>query len=71
MSISHQSAPAGGVINQFAAGTVIIDTDQTYLYYVLGGNKAIRYGIGVVMAHVVWSAVRNVGEWLIGFATRR
>jgi lipoprotein-anchoring transpeptidase ErfK/SrfK len=30
-----------------AAGTVVIDTDQTYLYFVLGDGKAIRYGIGV------------------------
>src|SRR3984957_9652331 len=30
-----------------AAGTVIIDTPNTYLYYVLGNGQAIRYGIGV------------------------
>ena len=30
-----------------AAGTVVIDTAQTYLYYVLGNGRAIRYGIGV------------------------
>src|SRR6187401_2215563 len=30
-----------------APGTVIIDTPHTYLYYVLGGGKAMRYGIGV------------------------
>src|ERR1700722_15226504 len=30
-----------------AAGTVITDTPNTYLYYVLGGGQAIRYGIGV------------------------
>jgi lipoprotein-anchoring transpeptidase ErfK/SrfK len=30
-----------------APGTVIIDTPNTYLYYVLGGGQAIRYGIGV------------------------
>src|SRR5215470_15757138 len=28
-----------------APGTVIIDTPNTYLYYVLGGGQAIRYGI--------------------------
>jgi lipoprotein-anchoring transpeptidase ErfK/SrfK len=27
-----------------APGTVIIDTPNTYLYYVLGGGQAIRYG---------------------------
>src|SRR5688572_24954681 len=30
-----------------AAGTVVIDTANTQLYYVLGNGKAIRYGIGV------------------------
>ena len=30
-----------------APGTVIIDTPHTFLYYVLGNGKAIRYGIGV------------------------
>jgi lipoprotein-anchoring transpeptidase ErfK/SrfK len=30
-----------------AAGTIIIDTPNTYLYLVLGNGKALRYGIGV------------------------
>src|SRR5690349_9593488 len=30
-----------------AVGTIVIDTAQTYLYFVLGQGKAIRYGIGV------------------------
>src|SRR5262245_19238378 len=30
-----------------ASGTVIIDTGHTVLYYVLGGGRAIRYGVGV------------------------
>src|SRR5215470_5946281 len=29
------------------AGTIVIDTPHTYLYLVLGGGKAMRYGIGV------------------------
>ena len=27
-----------------APGTVIVDTPHTYLYFVLGGGRAIRYG---------------------------
>src|SRR4051794_37799509 len=38
-----------------AAGTVIIDTSRTYLYYVLGDGKAIRYGIGVGRVGFTWS----------------
>ncbi|HUD86494.1 MAG TPA: L,D-transpeptidase, partial [Xanthobacteraceae bacterium] len=30
-----------------APGTVIIDTGNTALYYVLGQGRAIRYGVGV------------------------
>ncbi|HEY5131226.1 MAG TPA: L,D-transpeptidase, partial [Bradyrhizobium sp.] len=40
-----------------APGTVIIDTPNTYLYYVLGGGQAIRYGIGVGRDGFTWSGV--------------
>jgi lipoprotein-anchoring transpeptidase ErfK/SrfK len=30
-----------------ASGTIIVDTAHTFLYFVLGGGKALRYGIGV------------------------
>jgi lipoprotein-anchoring transpeptidase ErfK/SrfK len=49
-----------------AAGTVIIDTPNTYLYYVLGGGQAIRYGIGVGRDGFTWSGVQAVtkkAEW--------
>jgi lipoprotein-anchoring transpeptidase ErfK/SrfK len=49
-----------------APGTVIIDTPNTYLYYVLGGGQAIRYGIGVGRDGFTWSGVQTVtkkAEW--------
>ena len=49
-----------------APGTVIIDTAQTYLYYVLSDGKAIRYGIGVGREGFTWSGVERVtrkAEW--------
>jgi lipoprotein-anchoring transpeptidase ErfK/SrfK len=49
-----------------AAGTIIIDTAQTYLYYVLGDGKAIRYGIGVGRDGFTWSgsqSVTRMAEW--------
>ena len=49
-----------------APGTVIIDTAHTYLYYVLGGGRAIRYGIGVGRGGFTWSGVEQVtrkAEW--------
>ena len=41
-----------------AAGTVIIDTPHTFLYYVLGNGKAIRYGIGVGRQGFTWSGIK-------------
>jgi lipoprotein-anchoring transpeptidase ErfK/SrfK len=49
-----------------APGTIIVDTPHTYLYYVLGNGKAMRYGIGVGREGFTWSGVRTVGrkaEW--------
>jgi lipoprotein-anchoring transpeptidase ErfK/SrfK len=49
-----------------AAGTVIVDTPHTYLYYVLGNGKAIRYGIGVGRDGFTWSGTETVSrkaEW--------
>jgi lipoprotein-anchoring transpeptidase ErfK/SrfK len=49
-----------------APGTVIIDTPNTYLYYVLGNGKAMRYGIGVGRDGFTWSGVQTVSrkaEW--------
>jgi lipoprotein-anchoring transpeptidase ErfK/SrfK len=49
-----------------AAGTIVIDTEETYLYYVLGDGTAIRYGIGVGRDGFTWSgaqAVTRKAEW--------
>jgi lipoprotein-anchoring transpeptidase ErfK/SrfK len=49
-----------------APGTIIIDTPNTYLYFVLAGGKAIRYGIGVGREGFTWSGVKTVerkAEW--------
>jgi lipoprotein-anchoring transpeptidase ErfK/SrfK len=49
-----------------AAGTIVIDTAQTYLFFVLGDGKAIRYGIGVGRDGFTWSgsqAVTRMAEW--------
>jgi lipoprotein-anchoring transpeptidase ErfK/SrfK len=49
-----------------APGTIIIDTPNTYLYYVLAGGQAIRYGIGVGRDGFTWSGVQSItkkAEW--------
>lgn len=48
------------------AGTIVIDTANTYLYYVLGNGRAIRYGVGVGRDGFTWSGVQSVtrkAEW--------
>ena len=45
---------------------MIVDTSNTYLYYVLGQNRAIRYGVGVGREGFTWSGVQTVSrkaEW--------
>jgi lipoprotein-anchoring transpeptidase ErfK/SrfK len=47
-------------------GTIVVDSDARYLYYVLPGGKAIRYGISVGEEAMAWSGVAKVGrmtEW--------
>ena len=45
-----------------APGTIIIDTGNTYLYYVLGGGRAIRYGVGVGRAGFTWAGVQTISR---------
>src|SRR5262249_54963445 len=47
-------------------GTIVVDTDNRYLYYVLPQGKAIRYGVTVGEEALAWSGVANIGrmeEW--------
>ncbi len=48
------------------AGTIVIDTSSTYLYFVMGNGKAMRYGVGVGRDGFTWSGVQKVtrmAEW--------
>ena len=48
------------------AGTIVIDTPNTYLYLVLGNGKALRYGIGVGREGFIWSGAEKISrmaEW--------
>ena len=47
-------------------GTIIVDTPNKFLYYVMGGGKAMRYGIGVGRDGFTWSGVHSISrkaEW--------
>ena len=49
-----------------SAGTIVVDTLNTYLYLVLGNGKALRYGIGVGREGFTWSGAERISrlaEW--------
>ena len=49
-----------------APGTVLIDSDNKFLYYVMPRGKAIRYGVAVGEEAQAWSGLAKVGrmeEW--------
>jgi lipoprotein-anchoring transpeptidase ErfK/SrfK len=55
------------------AGTIVIDTPNTYLYLVLGNGKAIRYGIGVGREGFTWTGTEHISrmkEWPDWFPPR-
>ena len=48
------------------AGTIVVDTAHTHLYYVLGGGRAIRYGVRVGRDGFTWTGVQKISrkaEW--------
>lgn len=47
-------------------GTIIIDTSERRLYHVLGGGKAMKYGIGVGREGFTWQGTNRItrkAEW--------
>jgi lipoprotein-anchoring transpeptidase ErfK/SrfK len=47
-------------------GTVVVDSDNKFLYYVLPNGKAVRYGIAVGEEAQAWSGIAKIGrmeEW--------
>jgi len=54
-------------------GTILVDTEARYLYYVLPQGKAIRYGVAVGEEALAFSGVARVGrmtEWPDWIPTR-
>jgi lipoprotein-anchoring transpeptidase ErfK/SrfK len=48
------------------AGTIVVDTANTHLYYVLGGGRAVRYGVRVGRDGFTWNGVQKISrkaEW--------
>lgn len=52
--------------DSYSPGTIIINTTERRLYYVVGGGQAIRYGIGVGRVGFTWAGTTAVSakkEW--------
>jgi len=70
---SPGSSPTGPIAKttvpfdpSYAPGSIIINTSERRLYYVLGGGQALRYGIGVGRVGFTWAGVTKVSakkEW--------
>jgi lipoprotein-anchoring transpeptidase ErfK/SrfK len=43
-------------------GSIVVDSDNHYLYYVMDGGKALRYGITVGEEAMNWSGIAKVGQ---------
>jgi len=51
---------------KYAAGTIVVNTRERYLYFVIGGGQALRYTIGVGKDGYSWSGTSTVSakrEW--------
>ena len=51
---------------RYAAGTIVVSTEERRLYYVLGNGQAIQYGVGVGRPGFEWSGTKTVTmkrEW--------
>jgi lipoprotein-anchoring transpeptidase ErfK/SrfK len=49
-----------------APGSIVVDSDNHFLYFVLNDGKAIRYGITVGEEAMAWSGIAKIGsmaEW--------
>jgi len=44
----------------YAAGTIVVKTNQRRLYYVLGEDKAVRYPVGVGRAGMQWEGTTYI-----------
>jgi lipoprotein-anchoring transpeptidase ErfK/SrfK len=52
--------------SKYKAGTVIVETGEHRLYFVLGDGKAVKYGVGVGRDGFRWAGQHNISrkaEW--------
>lgn len=50
----------------YRPGTIVVDPSSRFLYYVLGGGRALRYGVGVGKGAFAWSGtakLQKIAAW--------
>src|SRR5258708_4178973 len=53
-------------VGPYSPGSILINTRERRLYFVLPGHQAIKYGVGVGRPGFEWSGVRHIAnkrEW--------
>src|SRR6202044_1948872 len=69
LNIFQEHAPAPRIVEwnaDYPKGTVVISTTKRRLYYILGNEQAIEYGVGVGREGFTWSGEKHVTairEW--------
>lgn len=51
---------------KYGPGTIVVDTNEKRLYFVLPNGRAMKYGVGVGRPGFAWAGVKNVtrkAEW--------
>ena len=64
--IFYQGAEVVEFVTPEKRGTIIINTDEKALYFVIGRESAIRYGVAVGKEGFEWAGIARVGrkvEW--------
>jgi lipoprotein-anchoring transpeptidase ErfK/SrfK len=52
--------------SKYSPGTILVDTRERRLYFVLSSTQAVRYGVGVGRPGFEWSGTKNItrkAEW--------
>ncbi len=64
--IAHRFLPQTVSFSGYRAGTIVVDPQARFLYLVLGGGKARRYGVGVGRAGLAFrgsATIARKAEW--------
>jgi len=59
-AVAHSATRNVVSFSGFAPGTIVVKTGERHLYYVLDGNRAVRYSVGVGRAGKAWTGEARI-----------